>query len=470
MKLRPYQESAVDWCITHPRNGLFLDMGMGKTAITLTALQVFGLPRTLVVAPKRVADVVWPVEAAKWSKARVVSVRGTPAQRVAALREPGDIYVIGRDNLAWLTRDGLTNAYGRRKRQHKFDAVILDELSSYRQHDSARTKAAKRLCVDADPDIVIGLTGTPVGNSLMSLWSEMLLIDKGATFGTSLSRWRAKYFQNENPYAPFPTWAPKPDTQTRLFEAIKPWTLSMSSDLLEGLMPDMLPLNRIEVPFGPKELSGPKSYDSFLRNAVYGVLGWQKDANGTRVPILADYAIPTLSAAALRNKLLQYTSGFIYGPNGLEFVNDNKLNALAEIAESLDGDPVMVMYRFTEERDRIMARFPQAETIDAPDAVTRWNAGKIPVLVAHPASAGHGLNLQHGGSHQVWTTAPDSQELWSQGVKRLHRPGQTRPVKVSVLETPGTFDADALDSVLGKVRVEEALRDYLESQRELKGV
>ena len=468
IELRPYQEVARDWCLTNPRGGLFLDMGLGKTFTTLSALEWFGWPRTLVVAPKRVTEKVWPAEVAKFTpNARISLIAGTPGQRVKALQAKADLYCISRDNLSWLVDQGVSQAYGRQRSKFRFDAIVLDELSSFKTHDSSRTKAAKKLCIGANPEIVWGLTGTPMGNSMLSLFSEMLLIDKGETFGTSIVAFRQKYFELSNPFAPFPTWQLRPGAEQQIRDAIKPWTLSMTDDVLGDLLPENLPPIVVEVPFTDKELKGSRSYTRFNQEFVYGVTGWKRNERGASEAILADWAIPTTTASALRNKLLQYTAGFIYRDDGsMEQINTNKLDVVTELVESLDGQPVMVFYRFLEERDALLRRFPSAvptEALDTPDGVDRWNRGEFPILVTHPASVGHGLNLQAGGHHQIWTTPPDSVELYQQGIKRLRRPGQQHPVSIFRLMTPGTWDVRAWDVVDGKVSLERALMDYLQS-------
>lgn len=453
--LRPYQRVAIDWCKVHPYGALLLDMGLGKTRIVLESLKFFpSLGKVLVVAPKRVAETVWADEIEKWaSNFRVSLIIGSPAKRKAALNVGANIFVLGVDNLDW-----LANLEDR----PCFDAIVFDELSFFKSHSSKRFKAAKSIRTADKPRIVWGLTGTPIGNHLESLWSELFLIDCGATFGRSFFRWREKYFELANPFAPFPTWRPKPDAKERLFVAMAGSVLSMDSAIIRGLVPD-LHVCRVKVPLSDRLM---RDYKSFAKLAVLGEVRG-RDVFGA--PVFADDAILARSAAALRNKLFQFTAGAVYNGgsvNSAHFVNDAKLRVLRDIVEVADGAPIMVMYRYGFERDAILANFSQAVDVRERGAVSRWNAGLIPVLVAHPASAGHGLNLQSGGSIQVWLTLPDSQEQWSQGVTRLHRPGQSSRVSVLVLECPGTYEEMWYETLMGMVSVEESLRDFVSNVTE----
>ena len=469
--LRDNQLVALMHLIEHPRSAILLPMGFGKTRVTIEALEWFDWPRTLIVGTKEIVEraKVWSVEIEKWAteKPRISLVMGTPAQRIKALAADADVYITSRDNLVWLVKSGTREA---RKLLHQrsfppFEAIVLDELSSYKSWNAGRTKAVRSLVRSSrPPKYVWGLTGTPVSNHYMDLFSEIGLIDGGETFGKSVTAFRDRYFEPDNPYKTFPKLVLKKGAREEIVKKLAGVSLSMGHEELRDLMPP-LTVNQIEVPLDPKQIDGPKGYRTFMKNAVYGVLGTkvERRAGGpVTVPVLADWHISTPSIAALRGKALQFTAGFIYRDNGpVEFVNRNKLDMLAEIVDNLNGDPVLVFYRFREELDRIMKHIPGAVSIKERGSVERWNAGEISVLVAHPASAGHGLNLQFGGSQIVFTTVPDSQEQFSQAIARLHRPGQDNPVMAHILHTSGTWDDLAYANVMGKRATDQDLLEQL---------
>lgn len=468
--LRESQAAAVVEMLARPYLGVFLPMGFGKTRATIEALSLSGWPRTLIVATKRIVANVWPQEIDRWAdkELRVSSVVGTAEQRTAALTEEADVYLVSRDNLAWLVKVGIKEA---RRRMHvrtypRFEAIVLDELSSYKSPRSSRFKAAKTLTRGRNaPDIVWGLTGTPASDHLMDLWSEVFLIDGGETLGPTITGFRDRYFEPDNPYKPFPRLIPRDGAERQIFDRLGQSCLSMGSEVLEGLVPE-LTINEVPVPLEPHMWNGPKGYATFMEHAVYGVLGTKREKreSGTvEVPVLADWHISTASVASLRAKALQYTAGFIYHEDHtVEFVSNLKLDVVEELVESLNGDPVLIFYRFREELRRLQERFPEALTVDDKDALDEWNAGRVPILLAHPASAGHGLNLQQGGSQIIFTSVPDSQDQFAQGIGRLHRPGQRNPVMVHVLVTPGTWDPHALHRLQEKRETEDRLLNHLQ--------
>ena len=470
--LRDSQAAALLWALEHPRSGLFLPMGFGKTRVVLEGLSFHEWPRTLVVAPKRVAEDVWPEQIEMWTPGVTYSLAaGSAKERVAALAADAAIYIIGRDNLAWLVNQGLKEVRTMLgvRRNKPFEAIIIDELSSFKSHRSARFRALRSLTLNpkTPPHTVWGLTGTPASDNLMDLWAEVYVLDGGDALGKGLTNFRDRFFEPDNPHKPFPKMIPKAGAEQAIYQKLAGTCLSMGTDIMTGLIPEVT-YNRINVTL-PRKLRD--EYDTFMQHAVWGILGFetitQADGTHLRRPILADNAIPTSGAASLRSKALQYTSGFLYdGAREVQRIHTAKLDAAEEIVESLDGDPLLVFYRFTAERDALKARLrDKAHFMKGPDVVKDWNKGKIPVLLAHPQSAGHGLNLQHGGCQMLWLSMPDSQQDWSQSVRRLLRPGQQRPVTVSRLAVTGTWDDPAYDNVMGKLRVEQALLTHLSALR-----
>ena len=470
--LRDSQTAALLWALEHPRSGLFLPMGFGKTRVVLEGLRFHEWPRTLVVAPKRVAEDVWPEQIELWTPGVPYSlVAGSPKERVAALTADATVYIIGRDNLAWLVNTGLKEARAALKirRNKPFEAIIIDELSSFKSWRSERFRALRSLTLNpkTPPPTVWGLTGTPASDNLMDLWAEVYVLDGGASLGTRLGDFRDRFFEPDNPHKPFPKMIPKAGAEQAIYQKLSGTCLSMGTDIMTGLIPEVT-YNRVNVTL-PRKLRD--EYDTFMQHAVWGILGFETvtQADGTRLrrPILADNAIPTSGAASLRSKALQYTSGFLYNEaREVERIHTAKLDAAEEIVEALDGDPLLIFYRFTAERDALQERLKnKARFMKGPDVVKDWNRGKIPVLLAHPQSAGHGLNLQHGGCQMLWLSMPDSQQDWSQSVRRLLRPGQKRPVTVSRLAVSATWDDLAYDNVMGKMRAEQSLLEHLSTLR-----
>lgn len=440
MRLHPYQEVAVQHLHRHPRAGLFLDMGLGKTAITLRALTPDHLP-ALVVAPKRVAENVWHVEAAKWRPdLRVALAVGRPDQRAKALDDPrADVIVIGRDNLADV---------GTRR----FQTFILDELSGFKSRGSKRWRAAKR--ISASSDYVWGLTGTPSPNGLMDLWAQMYILDGGERLGTTLTGFRNRYFSPgyQLPNGVIASWDLRPESESAIHRKIDDICISMTSDGLIDLPP--VTHNSVEVPMTPQT------------RALYRKM---KDDLVVDLEILGGEVHTVATAAILSSKLSQISAGFMYVDDAdirgqlYDVIHHDKVRAVQEIVDGT-GSPVLVFYRFKAEEEMLTEALKDlVHKIDEPDAIERWNAGQIPVLLAHPSSAGHGLNLQHGGHTVVWTSLPWSLEEWEQGNKRVARQGQTDPVIIHTLVTPRTVDGAIRKRLDGKASVQEALMEHLES-------
>lgn len=433
-RLHPYQIRVVGHLRSNPKSVVMLDMGMGKTASVLQALRPEHLP-ALVVGPKRVAEHVWPTEAGIWRPDLSVALAaGGPVKRSQALESGADLVVIGRDNIADVP-------VGR------FSTVVIDELSGFKNRGTKRWKAARRICNEADR--VWGLTGTPASSGLMGLWGQLYLIDRGERLETTLTRFRKRYFRVEHrlPNGVVTKWGLRAGSEEKIYDRIRDISISMSaSDYLD--LPETR-VNDVMVPMPPKTA---RVYESMKKDLVTH---------------LGDDTITAANAAVATGKLSQITAGFLYPDRDdpsqgeeTKLLDRAKMDAVAEIVEGTGG-PVLVYYRFIEERLRLMDMYPEASTVDDPGVIDRWNAGQVPILLAHPESAGHGLNLQHGGSTIVWASLTWSLEGYLQANARLARQGQTKQVVIHRLICPGTVD-EAIASVLAKrASVQDALRDAL---------
>lgn len=432
-RLHGYQFRAVEHLWDHPRAGLFLEMGLGKTATVLQALTPEHLP-ALVVGPKRVAENVWPAEVALWRPDLTIAVSaGPPEKRRAALKAGADITAIGVANLKDVKPGWKT--------------IVLDELSLFKNRASNRWRYAKQLCRFADH--VWGLTGTPTPNGLLDLWSQLYLLDNGERLGTGkrhgtgIVEYRNRWFTAADrlPNGVITKWVLKPGAQEEITEAISDICLSMRTQ--DYLTLPELTFNTVTVPLPSKAM------------AAY------KEMKDTMVAELENGTVLAANAAVVTGKLSQVTAGCVYHDDGTtEWVHDEKIHALQEIIDGT-GSPVLVFHRFRAEAERMLAEIPGARSVTEAGVIDDWNAGRVPVMLAHPASAGHGLNLAEGGHTIVWTTLDFSAELWKQANARLHRQGQTQPVMVHVLESPGTVDVRLRNVVAGKVKLEDAVMEAL---------
>ena len=445
MKYVPYdyQRRALRWVKDHERCALFLDMGLGKSVITLTAIQELmdeaDVTRTLVVAPKKVAESTWVAEASKWDHLdlRVSRVIGTPRQRVKALEAEADVYVVGRDSLVW-----LVDYY---RGDPPFDCLVLDELTSFKSHSAARFKAVRSISPLFHR--VIGLTGTPSPNGLADLWAQIYCLDLGERLGKSVTRFRSEYFSLHKWNNIVVRMTPLPGARETIERKLSDLCLSMQAK-------DYLTLPEMIVHDVPVELEDPvrRKYEEFQREEVMTFQGEHRDEP---VNVIAQ------SAAGLMNKLQQFTSGAVYDDDKLaHVVHGEKLRALAEIVESAQS-PVLVFYSFISDIDRIREalRFTglTVRKYEGDDDLQDWNAGKIDVLLAHPASTAYGLNLQQGGHYIVWFGLTWNLELYLQANARLHRQGQQKPVQVYRLLCPGTVDEKVARALESKEGVQEAL-------------
>jgi len=440
----------------HDKCALFLDMGLGKTVVTLTRIKELidacVIRRALVIAPKRVAESTWSTEAQKWDHLkdlRISVVVGEAKHRRAMLKKDADIYVINRENVQWLV-EGLEGRW-------PFHCTVIDELSSFKTRSALRWRYLKR--VIGTSDYVIGLTGTPAPNGYEDLWAEMYLIDQGAALGKTLGAYRDKYFNpgRRNGHVVF-EWVLKPGAKAAVDAKLKPMCLSMSKEDWLELPPLMT--NIINVRMDKTER---KVYDQMLKDSVLPIL----DGKLSTLDEM-DSAVVGSTAAVLSNKLLQMANGAVYDEKGEVFqIHDHKIEALRELSES-NGDNLMVFYEYKHDLEKIEKNFPDARKLEGPQDIEDWNAGKIKMLLCHPASAAYGINLQDGGHTVVWYGLPWSLELHTQANARLHRQGQEHPVIVHYIICENTLDERVFKVLQNKDAVQRgllnALKDYVKEE------
>ena len=450
MKFRPYeyQQTAIKWIINNPRCGLFLDMGLGKTVSTLTAIQQLmddcEVSRTLVVAPKKVAETTWTTEAQKWDhlkSLKVAKVMGTEKQRKLALAEKADVYVIGRDSFVWLV--GIFGG------MLPFDVLVIDELTSFKSSKSNRFKAMRMATPTAKR--VIGLTGTPAPNGLIDLWAQMYCIDMGERLGKSVTKYRETYFETHKWNNIIVRCNVKKGYDEVIRKKIADICLSMQAkDYLQ--LPDLIN-HTIKVQLSSTTM---QAYTKFEREKV---LQFQDEHQGETANVLAQ------SAAGLRNKLSQFANGAIYDEDrNVHNVHDEKLDRLAEIIEAANGSSVLVFYQYKHDAARIAEKFNKAYRVKVytdEKQLIEWNAGQVDILLAHPASTAFGLNMQDGGHYIVWFGTGWNLELYQQANARLHRQGQQYPVQVYNLVCSGTVDERAEAALENKKGVQQGLLDSL---------
>ena len=430
-----YQKYAIEYIKSHPITALFLDMGLGKTVTTLTAIRdlmydAFEVKRVLVIAPLRVARDTWPDELRKWDHLKELTcsvVVGTVAERRRALQQDADIYIVNRENLAWLYENSRLD----------FDMVVLDELSSFKNHQSKRFRAMKAM----RPKVkrIVGLTGTPTGNGLMDLWAEFRILDMGGRLGRYISQYRNLYFKPDkrNGMVVY-SYKPLPGAEEAIYHQISDITVSMkATDYLE--MPELVSVAK-EVCLSETE---KKRYDELKKSLVLELPGGE---------------VTSANAASLTLKLSQMANGAIYTDGkDVAAIHDQKLDALDDLVESANGKPVLVAYWFKHDKDRIRERM-EARELRGPQDFADWNAGKIPVALIHPASAGHGLNLQQGGSILIWFGLTWSLELYQQTNARLWRQGQAdKTVIIQHIVAKDTIDERILNVLKHKDGTQAAL-------------
>ena len=442
-----YQKYCTDRIISDRSLGLLLDMGLGKTVITLTAVNelVYGrfeVGRVLVIAPKKVAESTWSTEAQKWDHLkhlRIMKVIGTVQQRIRALNTPADVYVINRENVPWLVEYDANN--------WRFDMVVVDELSSFKSNKARRFKS---LCyVRQHIKRFVGLTGTPASNGLIDLWAQVYLIDQGERLGKKITHFRTKYCECETHGGHFTTYSMKQGAEEAIRSAISDICISMkAADYLT--LPDCI---TVDVPVY-LDAKAKKQYEDFERDMLLRVDENTLDAG---------------TAAVLSGKLMQFANGAVYDEDkNVVEVHSGKLDAFSELIEGLNGQHALVFYNFQHDLTRILKRLEKSSLtvrqLRTDKDQQDWNDGKIDILLAHPASAGYGLNLQAGGHHIIWFGLNWSLELYEQANKRLHRQGQTDKVIIHRLITQDTRDVDVAAALEGKADVQNALLEALKAR------
>lgn len=445
MKYSPhnYQIYSTNFILNNPISAIFLECGLGKSVISLTAindlmLDYFDVSRTLVIAPLRVANSTWPDEIKKWDHLKHLNysvVIGSEKERLDALGKPAHIYLINRENVDWLiTKSGVS---------WKFDMVVIDELSSFKSYQAKRFKSL--LKVRPKLKRIVGLTGTPSSNGLMDLWAEFRLLDMGERLGRYITYYRQNFFipDKRNQQMIF-SYKPKDGAEKKIYSLISDITISMKSkDFLK--MPECV-MNEVVVSLSDKE---QKLYDSLKQDMVLS---------------LEENEIDAINAAALSNKLLQMSNGAVYNDDKESLhIHDRKLDALEDLIEGANGKPVLVAYWFKHDLEKIKDRFDVREIKSAKD-ISDWNEGKIPVALIHPASAGHGLNLQAGGSTLIWFGLTWSLELYQQTNARLYRQGQDSTVVIHHILTKGTIDEDVMKALKAKEKIQDALIDSVKAR------
>lgn len=467
---RDYQRTAQQFVVDNPRCALWLDMGLGKTAATASAildlLDRVEVTKALIVAPKRVANRTWPLELRKWDHLRGLRWRVLEAelfgltpkvtlgrrrglevrdpvlsrQRLQAAIDGVDLLIVSIDFFGWLVK-----LLGQKR--WPFDMIVLDESSLVKERDTERFKAFRHVCVASAR--FVELTGTPATQGLMGLWSQAYLLDQGTRLGRTLTSFRDRWFVPDKRGQGMIVYSYKPRAGAReeIAELLRDITLSMSAEDWLSLPERIDNLIGVDLPADVRRL-----YDEMERTGIAEV-----GINGERAM--------AANAAVVVGKLVQVASGAVFDDQGVaHVVHDEKMAALEELADATDGN-LLVFYGYKADRERLLARFPFARSIDDAGVLDAWDKGQVRMMVAHPGSAGHGLNLQEGGDTVVWYTVPHSAELYRQANRRLHRPGQTSDrVVVNHLIATGTIDEEILTSVQGKVGAEQSLMDLLKAR------
>ncbi|MFM0682844.1 SNF2-related protein [Streptococcus suis] len=450
LTLHNYQVVAKDFIIGHPYAAVILDMGMGKTATTLSAVNElmfdrFEVTKVLVIAPLRVANTVWSDEIEQWAELRHLrysKIVGTPKQRKVALQKDADIYIVNRENLPWLVEQ--CSPY------FKWDMVVIDELSSFKSWQSKRFKAF--MAMRPYMKRIVGLTGTPSSNGLMDLFAEFKVIDGGKRLGRFIGEFRSRYFEegHRNGNIVY-EYIPMDYAECQIQDKISDITISMKAlDYLD--MPELISTKKL-VRMSEKE---KEKYSQFKKEYVLSEL------DGLEVT--------AANAASLTNKLVQLSNGAVYSDDHtVVALHEQKLDALEDILESANGEPVLVAYWFKHDLARIMGRLEKlkvkSRVLKTEEDIREWNKGNVPVGLLHPAGAGHGLNLQKGGHHLVWFGLTWSLELYQQTNARLWRQGQeAETVVIQHIVTEGTIDEEILKALENKDAQQERLIEAVKAQ------
>lgn len=441
-QMHSYQKYASGFILTHPTAAVFLECGLGKTVISLTAINdlmydCFEIKKTLVICPLRIGLNVWKQECEKWEhlkNLRCSIAIGSEEERIKALNKKADIYIINRENVEWLiSKSGIP---------FDFDMVVVDELSSFKSHQSKRFKSL----IKARPKVkrIVGLTGTPSSNGLMDLWAEYRLLDMGERLGRFIGRYRQDFFvpDKRNQQVIF-SYKPRQGAEEAIYRLISDITISMKgSDYLK--LPARI-INEVSVNLSEKEM---ETLDTMKRDLIATVKGEEITAS---------------NAAALSNKLLQMANGAVYDEEGAVIhIHDQKLDALEDVIEGANEKPVLIAYWFKHDLARIQNRF-KVEVLSSSESIKKWNEGEIQIAAIHPASAGHGLNLQTGGSTLVWFGLTWSLELYQQTNARLWRQGQKDTVVIHHLIAKGTIDERVMKALKNKDDTQSALIDAVKA-------
>ena len=448
MRYKPhdYQDYATQFILDHPVAAIFLDCGLGKTVITLTAMEEllhdrFEVSRILIIAPLRVARDTWPAEIQKWEHLRQLTFAvavGTERERIVALAQRAELTIINRENVDWLvSKSGWP---------FDFDMIVIDELSSFKSYQARRFRALMKARPLAKR--VVGLTGTPSANGLMDLWAEFRLLDMGKRLGRFITHYREELFlpDKRNQQMVF-SYKPRPGAEDEIYQRIGDITISMrSADYLK--LPELVETQSV-VKLSTKER---KAYDAMKAEMV---------------TTIGDQEIDAMNAAALSNKLLQMAGGAVYDEDGKSLhLHDCKLDVLEDLVESANGRPVLVAYWYKHDAERIKECMPVREIWSSRD-IRDWNAGKIPVALIHPAGAGHGLNLQDGGSMLIWFSLTWSLELYQQTNARLYRQGQKHTVTITHIIAEGTIDEQVMLALQKKDKTQAALIEAVKAELEV---
>lgn len=448
--LHKYQTYSVDYILKHEYCSLFLDCGLGKTVTTLTAInklmyEDLEISKVLVIAPKRVAEDTWSKEIQFWDHLRhlrISKILGAESERKAAMRVDADLYIINRENVCWLVSQYRGTL--------PFDMLVIDEMSSFKSAKAQRFKALR--LVRPQFSRVVGLTASPASNGLIDIWSQIYLLDQGERLEKTITKYREKYFRpgRSNGQVVF-DYKILDGSEKAIYQKISDICVSMKAEDYLELPPRLDHITEVSLSGDIRE-----QYEDFEKTEVLRLLDQDEES-----PISA------VNAAALSNKLLQFSNGAIYDADrNVHEIHDYKLEALEEIVEAANGEPVLIFYSFRHDISRIKRKlkaYKPRELVDGKD-IDDWNAGKIPVLLAHPAGAGHGLNLQKGGNIIVWYGLTWSLELYQQACARLHRQGQSRPVQIYHLLTKGTMDEDVMKAISGKADKQEALMQAVKAR------
>ena len=449
-KPHPYQAYCIDRVIKQPKIGLFLDMGLGKTIITLQAIYElkynrFAVQKVLIIAPKKVAEATWQREAQKWDGVgilRISTVLGSLSKRVKALNTPADIYIINRDNVTW-----LVDYY---KNDWPFDMVVADESSSFKNHAAKRFKSLAHMYNHIKRMVL--LTGTPTPKGLIDLWAQIYLLDRGQSLGRTYTSFREHYFiPDQRSQTVIYSYKPKDTAEGDVLRAISHLCVSMKSEdylTLPPVIEDIVP-----VQLSPK---AQRDYDEMETRMVLELVESGEE-------------ITAVSAAALSTKLQQLANGAVYDElRNVHEIHDCKIEAFKELIEQLSGKPALVFYNFKHDLDRLKKSLAKSRLVvkDLKGATEEreWNEGKIDVLLAHPASTAYGLNLQDGGNHVIWFGLNWSLELYQQANKRLHRQGQKEKVIIHHLISIGTRDEDMMEALNRKADAQEYVLQSLKAR------